>query len=237
MSTVQTVTHWLALDLSGTSTSWAIAQIEENKPVQVFEEVIGAGQNHAEAMIPALIDLFEKSHLSMSAIQKLLVMDGPGSYTGLRIGFSALKAFAMSKQLPIVAIKSHEAKILSYAESVAWELPFDHLYAVSNHSINRFVSAHYRLRDSNKLQFVRENVITGLNDFENAESALILTDDENTAFMMPQEPGVEVKAFPLKASFLFTAYEKSQSKKEYSSLEEIISLSPTYYGESFKPIM
>ncbi len=234
---IPSTTHWLALDLAGAITSWSIARMDVGKPCDIFDETIGQGQNHSEAMIPALIQLFEKSHLSMSAIQKLLVMDGPGSYTGLRIAYAAIKAFAMSKNLPVVAIKSHEAKALAYAESVLWELPYDHIYCVSNHSMNRYVSAHYRLRNNNQLQFVRENVVTGLNDFENADSALILTDDEDVSFMMPKEAGVEVKTFPLQANFLFKAFDKSTSKKEYTTLEEVIALSPTYYGESFKPIM
>jgi len=232
---VPSTTHWLALDLSGSRSSWSICRMEGGKIVQVFDEEIGLGQNHAEKMIPSLIELFEKSHLSMSAIQKLLVMDGPGSYTGLRIAYATVKAFSLSKQLPIVSIKSHEVKALAYAESVFWELPYDHIYCVSNHSMNRYVSAHYRIRNNNQMQFLRDNVIEGLNDFENAESALILTDNEDIAFITPKEPGVDVKAFPLSAKLLFTAYEKSVGKKTYTDISEIINLAPTYYGESFKP--
>lgn len=228
--------YWLALDLAGTRTSWSLARIEENKPIQVFDEEIGNGQNHSEAMICSLISLLEKSHLSLSAIQKLLVMDGPGSYTGLRIAFSAMKAFSFSKKIPIVTLSSHEAKALAYAEKAQWDLPYDHIYCVSNHTMNRYVSAHYRLRDTNNLQFVRETVITGLNDFENSESALILTDNEDTAFLMPKEQGVDVFDFPLKANFLFTAFDKSATKKEHASILEVIAMSPTYYGESFKPL-
>ncbi len=227
--------HWLALDLSGSATSWALGRMENNRPQQIFKQTIGHSTNHSEAVISTLIQLFEKSHLSLNAVEKLLVTSGPGSYTGLRVALSTLKAFSLSRQFPIVTLSSHEAKVLAYAEKVAWELPYDHIYCVSNLSMNRYVSAHYRVRDRQKIQFVRDSVITGLNDFEDAESALILTEDETLAFLIPKEDGVTIEACPFEASFLLTAYEKSAGKREYQSLEEVISLTPTYYGESFKP--
>jgi tRNA threonylcarbamoyladenosine biosynthesis protein TsaB len=62
------------------------------------------GLHHSE-LLPGLIDrLLETAGLPKSAIQGLACMQGPGSFTGLRIAFSTVKGLALALGLPMVSM-------------------------------------------------------------------------------------------------------------------------------------
>lgn len=55
-------------------------------------------------LISAITDLLKKNHLTLAAVDVLAVVSGPGSFTGLRVGLSAVKALAETTSKPIVAV-------------------------------------------------------------------------------------------------------------------------------------
>lgn len=56
--------------------------------------------NHAENLIPAIDHLLRKKKLKLYDIDAFLIGRGPGSFTGLRIGFATLKGFLAVKKKP-----------------------------------------------------------------------------------------------------------------------------------------
>lgn len=73
-----------------------------------------SGLTHSRTLLPMVEDLLKNSELSMDAIDLIAVANGPGSFTGLRIGVSAAKGLAWAKSLPCAAC--------STLESMAWNL-------------------------------------------------------------------------------------------------------------------
>ena len=59
----------------------------------VLEKKIEGFLNHAENLLPALDQLLRKQKLSPQDITTWLIGQGPGSFTGLRVGFATLKGF------------------------------------------------------------------------------------------------------------------------------------------------
>lgn len=59
----------------------------------VVEENISGFQNHAENFFPAADKLLKKKKLSIQKVGTFLIGRGPGSFTGLRVGFAGLKGF------------------------------------------------------------------------------------------------------------------------------------------------
>lgn len=60
--------------------------------------------HHTTELAPAVANAFAKSGITFSELAALAVARGPGSFTGLRIGFALAKGLAMSRHIPLVAI-------------------------------------------------------------------------------------------------------------------------------------
>lgn len=72
-----------------------------------------AGRRHTIELTPNVIDLLAQVRVSRRDIQALAVAQGPGSFTGLRIGMSMAKGLATALGIPIVAVPT--LHILAYA--------------------------------------------------------------------------------------------------------------------------
>lgn len=59
----------------------------------VLEKTIHGFMTHAENLLPAVDQLLKKKKLSIQDVGTLLIGRGPGSFTGLRVGFATLKGF------------------------------------------------------------------------------------------------------------------------------------------------
>ena len=67
------------------------------------------GQNLSEVALPKIADMINKNSLSPKDVDKIIVVNGPGSFTGIRIGITIAKVYAWSLNIPITAINSLEA--------------------------------------------------------------------------------------------------------------------------------
>jgi tRNA threonylcarbamoyladenosine biosynthesis protein TsaB len=74
-----------------------------NDEVQLRYETWEAHRILAETLHLKLDELLRTQKLAFSDIQGIVVYEGPGSFTGLRIGLSAANALAYSLKVPIVA--------------------------------------------------------------------------------------------------------------------------------------
>ena len=98
-----------------TSSSYLYTAIVENgKLLSVIKEEFG--QSLSEVALPKIASMFEKTNLEAKDINKIIVVDGPGSFTGIRIGITIAKVYAWSLNIPITTITSLEAMALSSDE-------------------------------------------------------------------------------------------------------------------------
>jgi tRNA threonylcarbamoyladenosine biosynthesis protein TsaB len=72
----------------------------------VWYSEIDAGLRHSELILECIDDLFRISGLSLKDLEKIACMKGPGSFTGLRIGFSTAKGLAMALGIPLLSFPS-----------------------------------------------------------------------------------------------------------------------------------
>ena len=98
-----------------TSSSYLYTAIVENEKLisEIKEEF---GQSLSEVALPKIASMFEKPNLAAKDINKIIVVDGPGSFTGIRIGITIAKVYAWSLNIPITTITSLEAMALSSDE-------------------------------------------------------------------------------------------------------------------------
>ena len=65
--------------------------------------------SHSEKLNGLIIDLLKMSGVELNSLDAVAVSEGPGSYTGLRIGTSSAKGLCYAMDLPLIAINSLEA--------------------------------------------------------------------------------------------------------------------------------
>ncbi len=99
-----------------TSSSYLYTAIVENKKL-IFEIKEEFGQSLSEVALPKIASMFEKTSTHEKDIDKIIVVDGPGSFTGIRIGITIAKVYAWSLNIPITTITSLEAMALSSEEN------------------------------------------------------------------------------------------------------------------------
>ena len=58
-------------------------------------------------------EMFEEANLSVDDIDKIIVVNGPGSFTGIRIGLTFAKVYAWAKKIEITSISSLDAMAIS----------------------------------------------------------------------------------------------------------------------------
>ncbi len=91
-----------ALDSSTASASVAIIKNEKT----LFASTLDYGTTHSERLMPLCDTAFKTTCLKPSDIDLFAVCNGPGSYTGLRIGVSVIKGLAMATNRPCVAVST-----------------------------------------------------------------------------------------------------------------------------------
>jgi len=95
--------------ISGTAESRALPSSEKDNNVlrrdsETLEVLPLEGGTFSAQLVPQISALLTKHALSKSDIDAFAVVSGPGSFTGLRVGLAAIKAFAEILQKPIAAV-------------------------------------------------------------------------------------------------------------------------------------
>ena len=88
------------------TTNLVVAIIINGKIAYMYDN----NDNHdmSSKMMPVLYEAFEKSNLKPVDIDKIFVVNGPGSFTGIRVGLTVAKTMAYTLNIPIVPISSLE---------------------------------------------------------------------------------------------------------------------------------
>jgi tRNA threonylcarbamoyladenosine biosynthesis protein TsaB len=98
----------LAADTSGKNGSLALVRFEAGTS-HTLELVSLEGGTFSAQLVPQISALLTKRNLAKSDIDVFAVASGPGSFTGLRVGLSTIKALAEILQKPIAAVSVLEA--------------------------------------------------------------------------------------------------------------------------------
>lgn len=75
----------------------------------IATQSIHKNKSHSEYLMPSIKNLFEMSDISLNSIDAVAIAQGPGSYTGLRIGTSAAKGLCYGLDARLIAINTLEA--------------------------------------------------------------------------------------------------------------------------------
>ena len=95
----------LAIDTSTSHSSCAV--MDDNNIVGDFS--INQSMSHNEILLVMVDEMLKKLNIDIEDIDLFVAVTGPGSFTGIRIGVTVVKALAMALNKPIVAVNTLEA--------------------------------------------------------------------------------------------------------------------------------
>lgn len=95
----------LGIDTSAVTASCALCEVGE-EPRVIASGSLHTDQVHSKTLIPFMEAMLKGAGVSLSAADAFAVSVGPGSFTGLRIGVSAVKGMAYALGKPCRAVSS-----------------------------------------------------------------------------------------------------------------------------------
>ena len=102
----------LAIDTCGPRGSVALGRLSGDSVV-ILREIGLEGRNYSSTLVAAVADLLTQAGERLASLRSIVAVNGPGSFTGVRVGLSAVKGLAEAAQVPVVAV--------SRLEVLAWK--------------------------------------------------------------------------------------------------------------------
>jgi tRNA threonylcarbamoyladenosine biosynthesis protein TsaB len=95
------------LALDSTAKTATVSICEDERLISIYS--VTAGLNHSETLLPMVENALTTAQTDIDDIDMFAISDGPGSFTGVRIGMSLLKGLAFGKEKVCVGVSTLEA--------------------------------------------------------------------------------------------------------------------------------
>jgi tRNA threonylcarbamoyladenosine biosynthesis protein TsaB len=97
----------LAIDTCGPSGSVALGRLEGGS-VEVLGQIELEGRSYSSTLVAAVGELLAQSGVALRDLGAIVAVNGPGSFTGVRVGLSAVKGLAEGARIPVAAVSRLE---------------------------------------------------------------------------------------------------------------------------------
>ena len=101
----------LILAFETTAKAGSVALLEDNK--LLAESYQNTGLTHSQTLMVMAEDMLKASGKTMADVTAVAVAEGPGSFTGVRIGVAAAKGLAWGGELPCYGVSTLESMALT----------------------------------------------------------------------------------------------------------------------------
>ena len=101
------MTLLLGIDTCGPSGSVALGRLS-GQSVEILGQIDLEGRSYSSTLVAAVGDLLERSGITLREVNAIVAVNGPGSFTGVRVGLSAVKGIAEAARIPVVAVSRLE---------------------------------------------------------------------------------------------------------------------------------
>src|SRR3954452_24722316 len=92
----------LAIDTALDACAAAVLDTEAARIIA--QESLPMKRGHAEALMPLIARVMKASGVAFTALDRVAVTKGPGSFTGLRVGLSAARGIGLAAGKPVVGL-------------------------------------------------------------------------------------------------------------------------------------
>jgi tRNA threonylcarbamoyladenosine biosynthesis protein TsaB len=95
----------LGFDTCGTLGTAALATLDqESGSLKCVQQIELAAKTSAAQLVPAVSSLLQDAGIGLAALQAMVVVHGPGSFTGVRAGVATAQGLAQASSVPLVAM-------------------------------------------------------------------------------------------------------------------------------------
>jgi tRNA threonylcarbamoyladenosine biosynthesis protein TsaB len=102
----------LGIDTCGPSGTVALGRMD-GELVEILGQIELEGRSYSATLVAAVGQLLGRAPVHLKELSAIVAVNGPGSFTGVRVGLSAVKGLAEAAQIPVVAV--------SRLEVLAWK--------------------------------------------------------------------------------------------------------------------
>ena len=96
------------LNIETATKNCSVALAKEGKTI-FSKEIAEEGYSHAERLHVFIEEIIKEAGITLQDLSAVAVSQGPGSYTGLRIGVSAAKGLSYALDIPLIAVDTLQA--------------------------------------------------------------------------------------------------------------------------------
>lgn len=154
-----------------TTSNFLYTGVVENNSL-ICERKVRFDKDLSTMALTTMVKMLEEKDIKPTDINKIILVNGPGSFTGCRIGITIAKTFAWSLNIPITTISSLEAMALSNEE-------YDFFIPVLD-ARRDFVFSGIYDKDNNQImknQYVKKSVLeTAINNM--SDNFIFITNDD-----------------------------------------------------------
>ncbi|MDD6644471.1 MAG: tRNA (adenosine(37)-N6)-threonylcarbamoyltransferase complex dimerization subunit type 1 TsaB [Oscillospiraceae bacterium] len=139
----------LGIDTSAKTSSVGICDDDKI----VGELFLDKGLTHSETILPMIDEILTRNGLTLDDIDALAVNNGPGSFTGIRIGVAVVKGLAFEKNIPCYEV--------STLDSIAYNCKDKNglVVAVMDARRNQVYNANYIVSDGKAEKVIKDRSI------------------------------------------------------------------------------
>jgi len=107
----------LGIDTCGPMGTVALGRLAGGA-VEILGQIELEGRSYSSTLVSAVGRVLAEAGVALKDLGCIVAVSGPGSFTGVRVGLSAVKGLAEAAQIPVVAVSRLE--VLALKAGVAW---------------------------------------------------------------------------------------------------------------------
>jgi tRNA threonylcarbamoyladenosine biosynthesis protein TsaB len=97
----------LGIDTCGPTGSVALGRWS-GQAIEVLGQIELEGRNYSSTLVAAVSELLAGAGMQLGQLSAIVAVNGPGSFTGVRVGLAAVKGLAESARIAVVAVSRLE---------------------------------------------------------------------------------------------------------------------------------
>ncbi len=205
------------LNIETATKNCSVALAKEGKTI-VCKEIAEEGYSHAERLHVFIEEIIKEAGITFQDLSAIAVSQGPGSYTGLRIGVSAAKGLSFALDIPLIAVDTLQVLASQVKVSNGFIIPM--LDARRMEVYSAIFTTNFEKKRAIQAEIITEN------SFEDLQETLYFVGDCTD----------KCKTVLVKENFIFLDEIKYPSAKEMSLLSfEKYQISDTVDVAYFEP--